>query len=124
MAFKKRRDGIFLKNLPAFRRIFPYLMQTRTESVVYFTQKIDMTNLLNYLEKLNAGKEKADRISLFHVILSAIARICKLRPDLNRFIIRRRIYAHKDISISFTIKKAMTEEADESNMRLVFSGSE
>jgi hypothetical protein len=124
MAFKKRRDGIYLKKLPAFRRIFPYLMKTRTESLIYFTQKIDMTNLLHYLEKVNKGKTGAQRLTMFQFFLAVIARILKMRPELNRFVAGRRIYGHKDISVTFIVKKEFTEEAEETNARIVFSGDE
>ncbi len=124
MAFKRRRDGIYLKKLPAFRRIFPYLMKTRTESLIYFTQKIDMTNLLGYLEKVNKGKTGAQRLTMFQVFLAVIARVLKMRPELNRFVAGRRIYGHKDISVTFIVKKEFTEEAEETNARIVFSGDE
>jgi hypothetical protein len=124
MAFKKRKDGIYLKKLPAFRRIFPYLMKTRTESLIYFTQRIDMTNQLDFLKKRNKGKSRKQRITLFQVFLAVIARIIKMRPELNRFVAGQRIYQHKDISITFIVKKELTEEAEETNARIVFSGDE
>ncbi len=124
MAFKKRKDGIYQKNLPAFRRIFPYLMKTRTESLIYFTEKMDMTNMHNYLEKINSGKKREEKISLFHVFLASVVRILKTRPELNRFISGNRIYEHKDISVTFIVKKEFTEEAGEVNTRIVFQGNE
>ncbi len=122
--FTHRKDGIYLKKLPAFRRIFPYLMKTRMESLIYFTEKIDMTNLLKYLEKANKGKNKEKRLTLFHIMLAAAVRTIKMRPELNRFIAGRRIYEHRDISLNFVVKKEFTEEAGESNARIVFSGYE
>jgi hypothetical protein len=124
MAFKKRKDGIYLKKLPAFRRIFPYLMPTRTESLIYFTQKIDMTNPLRYLERVNAGKRGEQRLTLFQLFLAVIARTLKMRPELNRFVAGQRIYQHTDIAVTFIVKKEFTEEAAETNARIVFLGSE
>jgi hypothetical protein len=124
MAFKHRRDGIYLGNLHPFRKIFPYLMLTRTESVVYFSEKIDMTKVLVYLSRKNEGRDKNERITIFHVFLATVSRILKLRPELNRFIVGRRIYEHKDISLTFIIKKELTEEAPETNAHMVFDGTE
>jgi hypothetical protein len=124
MAFKKRRDGVYLKKLPAFRRIFPYLMPTRDESVIYASQKIDVGPLLDFLEKKNRGRDRAERISFFHCFLAAAARGVGLRPELNRFVAGKRIYQQKEISITFIVKKAMTEEAPESEARVVFTGRE
>jgi len=124
MAFKHRRDGIYLGKLHPFRKIFPYLMLTRTESVVYFSEKLDMTKVIVYLSKTNEGREKRDRITIFHVFLATVAKILKLRPELNRFIVGRRIYQHKDISLTFTEKKELTEQAPETNAHMVFDGTE
>ena len=49
MAFKKRRDGVYLKHLPAFRRIFPYLMPTRDVSILLLTHGNLIRELLNLL---------------------------------------------------------------------------
>ncbi|MBN2351656.1 MAG: 2-oxo acid dehydrogenase subunit E2 [Spirochaetales bacterium] len=124
MAFRKRRDGIYLKKLPAFRRIFPYLMPTRDESIIFASQKIGVDRLLDWLEKLNRGRDKPEKITFFHCMLTAAARVFRLRPQLNRFVAGKRIYRHKDITITFIVKKAMAEEADESEARVVFSGEE
>ncbi len=124
MAFKHRSDGVYVRDLPPFKKLFPYIMATRTESAVYSSQKVEATALLEYLEKRNAGKSEAERIKLFHVFLAAIARTLKLRPELNRFIVGKRLYAHRDISITFVAKKENTEEAPEAEVRMVFSGTE
>jgi len=124
MAFRKRRDGIFLKRLPAFRRIFPYLMPTRTESLIYFGHTVDMTGAVAYLSRVNGRERGRNRITLFHLFLCATARTLLLRPELNRFVAGRRIYQHREISLTFIVKKVFTEEADESNARIVFTGAE
>ncbi len=124
MAFKKRRDGTYVDDVPSLRRIMPYLMPTRTESLVYYPQRIDVQHLLGWLEDVNAGRREEDRIALFHVFLAAVARAMMLRPEMNRFLVGRRTYAHDDISITFIVKTAMNEAAPETEVRLVFTGHE
>jgi hypothetical protein len=124
IVFTRRRDATYVRDLPAFRRIVPYLMRTRTESAVYFPQKIEVDGLLAWLEETNAGRPESERITLFHVLVTAIARALRLRPELNRFIVGRRTYQHDEISIAFIVKTAMTEEAPETEVRLVFTGEE
>jgi len=124
MAFKKRRDGVYLKHLPAFRRIFPYLMPTRDESIIFANQKVNVGPLFAFLERINRGRGKTERITLFHGILTAASRVVRLRPELNRFVAGKRIYEQKEISITFIVKKAMTEEAPEAEARVVFTGRE
>ncbi|MCD6641050.1 MAG: 2-oxo acid dehydrogenase subunit E2 [Nocardioides sp.] len=124
MVFRKRADGTEVTDLPGLRRVVPYVMPTRTESIVYFSQRMEVDALLAWLEDANRDRAPADRLTLFHVFLTAIARTVRLRPEVNRFVVGRRTYQHKDISISFIVKKAMTDEAVESEVRLVFTGRE
>jgi hypothetical protein len=124
MALRQRRDGIYLHDVPPLRRIIPYLMPTRTESAVYFPQRIEVDDLLAWLEATNAGRAPADRITLYHVLVAAIARTLRLRPEMNRFVVGRRTYQHREISISFVVKTEMSETAPETEVRLVFSGEE
>ncbi|HTX74270.1 MAG TPA: 2-oxo acid dehydrogenase subunit E2 [Rectinemataceae bacterium] len=124
MAFRRRRDGVYLGNLPAFKKLFPYVMLSRAESTIYSKQKIDATRLLAFLESYNSGKSRDEKLSLFHVFLTVISRTLYLRPELNRFIVGRRFYQHRDISLTFIAKKRYSEDAEESEVRMVFTGRE
>ena len=118
MPLKKRSDGIYLRKLPGFRKIFPFLMRTRTESVIYYSQRVRLRNTLAWLEKINAGREK--RLSIFHVVLAAGVRTLALRPDANRFVSGRRIYQRRTIDVSFIVKRELTEKAAETNLKITF----
>ena len=124
MAFGRRRDGVLVEDLPALRRIIPYLLRTRTSSSVYFPQRIDVEDLLVWLDEVNAGRPDAEHVTLFHVLVTAVGRTLRLRPELNRFVAGRRTYQHRDISISFVVKTSMSDEAPESETRLVLDGTE
>lgn len=118
MPLKKRSDGIYLRKLPGFRKIFPFLMRTRTESVIYYAQRVRLRNTLAWLEKINAGREK--KLSIFHVVLAAGVRTLALRPDANRFVSGRRIYQRRTIDVSFIVKRELTEKAAETNLKITF----
>ena len=124
MAFRQRRDGRYVDDLPALRRIVPYLMRTRIGSQVFFPQRIEVDGLLAWLEDVNAGRPHEERVTLFHVFLTSIARTMRLRPETNRFVAGRRTYQREDISISFVVKQGMSDEAEESEARIVLSGTE
>lgn len=118
MPWKKRSDGVYLRRLPGFRKMFPFLMRTRTESVIYYSQRVRLGRTLAWLERANAGREK--RLSIFHVVLAAAVRTLALRPDANRFVAGRRIYQRRTIDLSFIVKRALTEKAGETNLKLTF----
>jgi hypothetical protein len=121
---RRRSDATYVDDLPPLRRIMPYLMRTRTESAVYFPQRIEVDGLLAWLEQANAGRRPEDRVTLFHVLVTAITRAMRLRPELNRFVVGRRTYQHEEITISFIVKIAMREDAPETEVRLTFTGTE
>jgi hypothetical protein len=118
MAFGRRSDGILLRRLPGFRKMFPFLMRTRTESVIYYPQRVRLSNTLAWLDQVNAGREK--KISLFYVVLAAGVRTLALRPDANRFVVGRRIYQRRTIDVSFVVKRELTEQAAETNVKISF----
>jgi hypothetical protein len=124
MALKRRADATYVRDLPPLRRVIPYLMRTRNESLVYFPQRIEVDGLLAWLEETNAGRPHDERLTLFHVFLTAIARTVRLRPQTNRFVAGRRTYQHDDISISFVVKQGMNEDAEESEARVMLTGEE
>lgn len=124
MALKRRTDGAYVRDLPPLRRVVPYLMRTRTESVVYFPQRIEVDRLLAWLDETNAERAHDQRVTLFHVFLAAIGRTIRLRPQTNRFIAGRRTYEHDEISVSFVVKQGMSEDAEESEARVVLTGEE
>jgi hypothetical protein len=118
MAFGHRSDGVRLRKLPGFRKIFPFLMRTRTESAVYFSKRLAVAPTMSWLERTNAARQK--KISLFYVILAAAVRTLALRPEINRFVTGRRIYQRRTIDLSFVVKRELTEEASEITLKLTF----
>lgn len=118
MAFRKRSDGVLLRKLPGFRKMFPFLMRTRTESIIYYSQRIRLRETLSWLEKANAGR--TNRISLFHIILAAGVRTLALRPEANRFVAGCRIFQRKAIDLGFVVKREISEQASETNLKLTF----
>lgn len=110
---KQRFNGTEVTSIKAINRFFPYIMPRRCDSLVYFELKIDMENTLAYLEKINAGKEKAQHVKLYDLYLAAIHRIFLERPHLNRFIVGNRYYQRNEFLYYMTAKREFTDEAQE-----------
>ncbi len=118
MAIGDRCDGIRLRKLPGFRKIFPYLMRTRTESAIYYTLRLRIGHTLAWLAQANAHREK--KVTLFHIILAAGVRTLALRSEANRFVAGRRLYQRRTIDLSFVVKRELTEEAAETTVKITF----
>jgi hypothetical protein len=112
-----RADGTYLRTLDPFMRFFPFIMIGRNESAVYFKQQIDVTNLKAFINQKNhetATKEgDGTKSTLFHGILAAIVKTAIERPQVNRFIIGRRIYQRHDLSCAFVVKSEFRDDANE-----------
>jgi len=93
--------------------IFPYLMKGRNESVAYFPININAENLLNYVAE---HKGTDQEISIFQAIMLTLVRVLRERPTLNRYIIGRRLYQRRDVVFSFTARRAMTDDAAETQV--------
>lgn len=117
--FSSRPDGVLLRKLPGFRKMFPFLMPTRTESAIVHQQLIPVKKTLELLARLNEGRTER-RFTIFHVVLAATLRVMAERPENNRFVVGRRIYQRKQIVFSFVTKKELTESSAETNVKIVF----
>jgi hypothetical protein len=118
MAWGDRSDGIRLRRLSSFRKMFPYMMRTRTESAIYHALRLDLNSLRGWLDRSNADRE--NKVTRFHVILAACVRTLALKPEANRFVVGRRLYQRRTIDLSFVVKRALTEEASETTVKITF----
>ena len=115
MAKKKwgdRKDGIWLKDIPALNRIMPPLMPNRADNEAYINVDIDARPLNAYLEKLNEGRTE-DKYTVFHLISAAIGKAFVLRPKMNRFICNNKLYQRKNVSVAFVVKKRFDDRSEE-----------
>lgn len=108
MPLRWRADADHVPDVPHVRRIMPYIMRTRSESTVYFEQKIDVTRTQPFLERFRA--ETGLHATLTHLMIWGIARTLEQRPRLNRFIAGGRLWQRRGIWVSFSGKKAKSDE--------------
>ena len=119
--FGYRSDGRKLKSIPPFFKIIPQVMKTRGDSQVYYSYDMPIKAMDEYISKKS---EEGIRISYMNIIYAAMVRLISQRPQLNRFIMNGRTYARKDIEISLAIKKSLTDDGDETTIKLPFTGNE
>ncbi|MFQ3548014.1 MAG: 2-oxo acid dehydrogenase subunit E2 [Termitinemataceae bacterium] len=123
MLFIDRCDGTRIRTLNPFQRILPYIMTSRNGAAVYFSEDIDIEPALHLVKRLNE-KEETSKYTLFTVVLAAIVRVLELKSDLNRFVMGKHIYKRKYLSTSFIVKKALTEDARETDAKIFFEPGE
>ena len=119
--FGHRSDGVELKHVSPEFKLIPNFMTERSDAQVFFSEDIVVTSIDNYINK---KAEEGIRLTYMDVVFAAFLRIIAQRPKLNRFAINGRIYARNTITISLTIKKSLSDNADESNLKIPFTGTE
>lgn len=112
-----RRDGRRVK-APGLQTVMTALFPNRTDAEVYLNDTLDATELISYLEKKNEGREDG-KMTIFHCMITALARMLVERPLMNRFIQGYRIYERNEISLSFVAKRRFADGAEETLMYLV-----
>ncbi|MBR2139065.1 MAG: 2-oxo acid dehydrogenase subunit E2 [Bacilli bacterium] len=108
--FGDRKYAKRVRNLPGITQISIDLKPNRSVSDVYINYKMDVTNLVDYVEK---KKKNGEDITFFHSFVTGIGKIFYNRPYLNRFVSNRHMYEHNDVVISFVAKVAFDDNADE-----------
>ena len=104
-----RKDARRVK-VPGMAQVMFDLKPGRCNSDVYINQKMDVTNLVKYIEKQNSKEKK---YSYFHAFVTAIGKTFYNRPKLNYFVQNRHLYEHKEVIISFVAKIAFDDDAEE-----------
>lgn len=107
-----RKDGYLIRNIDPMHFITPLLYPNRCDNEAYISERIDLTNINEYLKKKNENEEEF-KYTIFHVILAAVIKTITLRPKMNRFIANKNLYQRNEVSASFVVKKKFADEAEE-----------
>ena len=109
--FGDRKDAKLCRDVLGMNQICIDLKPRRSLGELYINQKVDVTNLVEYIKECkDSGK---DKITYFHAFVTAIGKIIYLRPLLNRFVANRHVYEHNDVSLSFVMKTEFNDKSEE-----------
>lgn len=113
-----RRDGRKLRTLDGLHVATPFVMKDRNDSCNQFAEEVNIAKADEFVrQQLMAGNEG---FSLLHVILAAYVRAISQYPYLNRFVSGQRIFARHKIEVLMVVKKAMSMEAPETSINVIF----
>ncbi|MBQ9266678.1 MAG: 2-oxo acid dehydrogenase subunit E2 [Clostridia bacterium] len=119
--FKKkwgdRYDGRRVRHGDPTNIIIPFLMKDRDDSQVFFDAEIDVSKVDAIIQEKR--KEGID-IGFLDYLLAALVRTISQYPRMNRFIAGRRIYARDDVRVSMAVKKRLSINTEETNVKFNF----
>ena len=115
----KRNDATYVYDIQAFKKLFPYLMPRKCDSLVYLDLDLDLTATLDFI-KNNQSPTLERKYRVFEVLIAAIARLIIIRPELNRFVMNKRLWQRNEISLNFIVKEDYDDNAPEHSIILKF----
>lgn len=111
-----RPDGTRLRGLDPMRRMLPMLMPGRNEAIVFYEQIIDATAMLAFIERWNQGE--GPHLTPLHLVVAALGRMLKARPQVDRFVAARRLWQRKVTSVAFAAKQEFDDRAPLKTIKL------
>jgi hypothetical protein len=124
MPLFRRCDGEQVMDLSDSRRIMPYVMRKRNDSIVFHTMQLKIAETRAWLREYNRSHGKNQRASLFYLFIYACAKMFNERPGVNRFVSGGRTYQRKDVWISFMAKKRLVDDSPLVTVKLKFPANE
>ena len=113
-----RKEGRLLRSLPGFAKFIPYIMPQRNDRYIHYEESFEVTQLDRMLRKLRVEGYKG--IGILHFLIAAYIRGISRMPGINRFVVGRRIYARNNIEVVMTVKRALSIDATETTIKVVF----
>ena len=107
-----RFDAKYLKNTDSMHFIMPFMYPNRCDNETFFTFRIDLTQVNEYVRQKNAADPEY-KYNLFQCLIAAALKTITLRSKLSIFIHDRKMYKRNEISAAFTVKQEFTDEGGE-----------
>ncbi len=99
---KKRADGVQVFSEEPMYEIVPYIMEHRYDAMNMVTLNIPVAPMESYIR---AKRREGRPISHLALIIGAYLRTAAEYPEMNRFIVNRRIYARNEFSVAMVVLK-------------------
>ena len=116
--FGRRADGRLVRKIDPIIALTPYLMPMRCDAQVMLQLKMDYEKLARYIVKKGAEGYK---LSFMDIFFAAYVRTISQIPELNRFVVNKRIYARRELTISFVVlKDTKSDEVAENTIKCKF----
>ena len=113
-----RKEGRLLRSLPGFAKFIPFIMPQRNDRYIHYEEAFEVTQLDRMPRKLRVEGYKG--IGILHFLIAAYIRGISRMPGINRFVVGRRIYARNNIEVVMTVKRALSIDATETTIKVVF----
>ena len=109
-----RADGKRVKNVDPMYTLAPYFMRTRSDAQNAITVTVPYDHVHDYV--LDCRK-RGFKTSHLAVVMSAIIRTVAEYPQLNRFVVNSKIYAHNELKVGMVVLRPSDNNPSMSKMK-------
>ncbi len=96
----------------------PYFMPHRSDAQVFLQKELEYEPLARYIADQAC---KGCKITFMQLIIAAYVRGVSQLPDVNRFIMNKRLYSRRELSVSFALLRDTQDESiEETTIKLFF----
>ena len=98
-----RADGKRLRNVDPMYTVAPYIMSERNDAMNMITLDIPVAPMQQYL---NQCRKNGRKISHMAILIAAYLRTMAQYPELNRFVVNRKIFTRNEIAVAMVVLKS------------------
>ena len=109
---RDRFDAKYLKDIDGMHFIMPYMLPNRCDNETFFSFRIDLTNINEYIRKKNASNPEY-KYNMFQCVIAATLKTITLRSKLSIFIHNYKMFRRNDITTAFTVKQEFSDDGAE-----------
>jgi len=121
--FGRRPDGKAVgSGVDPITRITPYIMVERSDAMCNATLYIENDILTTYMRK---KRDEGFRVTQMEIIIAAFIRVISQMPQLNRFVVAKKLYTRKELAVSFVVlKERSASHIVETTLKILFDPSD
>lgn len=112
-----RRDGALIRDIDGMHYVMPLMYPNRCDNEAYMNMSVDISKTEDYIREYNKAHPDC-RMSIFDLVIAAILKTIRLRPQMNRFIANKTLYQRNRLTAAFTVKKEFRDDGDETLARI------
>ena len=101
-----RADGRRLKNTDPMYRVAAHIMDKRVDAMNMTTIDIPYEPMQNYVNK---KRKEGVNISHMALVISAYLRTMAEYPELNRFVVNKKVYTRNEIAVGMVVLKSLKD---------------
>ncbi|MDD3831356.1 MAG: 2-oxo acid dehydrogenase subunit E2 [Clostridia bacterium] len=119
---KKRREAFLVKDVDPMFSVIMNIMPHRYDATNTTMLDLACEPMDTFIDKMRA--DGLGKFTYMDLIIAAAVRCYAMRPQLNRFTMNARMYERYGITVCFTIKSQLKDDAGELQVKYTFCGNE